>query len=92
MTIAAFFTLAEPALWKNIQWIQYASIGYILLLSGIFLLALVWTLIARLTEHTSIQKPLIFAFIGLLWMLTGWTSFIPLHLFGIERLITGLFR
>lgn len=86
MTIAALLTLAEPALWKDIKWLDYASIGYILLISGIFLFALIWVLIARLTEHTSIQKPLIFAFIGLLWMLIGWVAFIPLHLFSIEPL------
>ncbi len=87
ITAAALLTLAEPALWKDLQWIQYASIGYLLLIIGVVLLALVGTLIARLTEHTSIQKPLIFAFIGLFWMLVGWIGFIPLHLFGVERLV-----
>lgn len=87
VAVAALLTLAEPALWRGSTWIQYASIGYAMLVSGVGLLALVWCLVARLTEHTSIQLPLIFAFIGLLWMLVGWIGFIPLHVLGIEPLV-----
>lgn len=86
ITVAGLLTVSEPALLDPAAWTGYASIGYLLLLAGILLLTLVWCLVARFCEHTNIQKPLIFAFIGLLWMLSGWTVFIPLHLFGVEPL------
>lgn len=86
ITVSSMITIVEPNLTDLFDLKIFIDSAFIITVLGVLLLSLFFTSMARLTEHSGIQKPLIFAFIGLFCMITLWVCFIPFQMYGIEKL------